>query len=1009
MSNLQPGQQLGPYQIISQIGRGGMATVYKAYHAAVDRYVAIKIISNQLAGNAEFLKRFQQEARLIAKLEHPHILPIHDFGEAEGVPYMVMRYLEAGTLKERLKTNALTLAEIDRLFSQLADALQYAHENGVIHRDIKPSNVMLDKRGTVFLTDFGVAKMLEGSSGLTATGTVTGTPDYMSPEQAQGLKVDNRSDVYSLGIVLFEMLTGHVPFEAETPLAVLFKQIQEPPPPLSIVRPDLPYQLEAVLLKALTKNPADRFASITNFHEAWKRAIASIAIVQERPTVPPPTQLPQAVDVLPPELVAVPAAAPTLPAAAAPTIEAQAAPVQAPTRKRFPWLGLGLGLLALIIVTTAALALVRASLLRRDQVRLSAQATLVSLGQTRESASPTPPLPTIVATSLPQVATGSGPVQAWAGGNSVDAILPLHDLIYTGGPGGITEWNPTTGAATQWTMRDGLPASRVAELFQEPNGGIWIGTTAGLIHLTNIARELYTSADGLDSDWITGLAWRKNQLWIGTQYCGGAGCGLQTKSGTVIEPVKGFPSQENPDQAHVSHNILFVYVDQQEQVWVGTDQGLALLDRRNRWKVFNRSNGLPVGERVFSILEDAAGSIWVGTDEGGVLKFDSGAGVFRAQFDLREQGIYDVTSLLQSTAGHYWFAGYGLVEYDPLTKQLTRYSPYDDNFPAYHPVTLAHGPNGVIFIGTAGEGLIRFENGVAAEWVIPNVPGQAGYSSIVPAPDGSLYFIEESWNQVDRFDPTSNAWKNGIIEEVSIPHTTDALGNLWSGAWDGLWIITPARSRQNLTTQEGLPSNQINAVAFDQTGKAWVGTSNGLATLKGSLVMNVTSNRDLGLDGEGISLVFVDSQGGIWAAAETGSNFAYLPPGGNWTLQSPSLLFGSNPERITDFVEAPNGDVLVSTYGDGFYRHAPDGKWTRVKIGEPGVTQPINYLLCLATGVDGSLWLGLEDRAVRFDGKTWQAFSLKEGLSGPVVYDIYIDPAGSVWFATNGGVTRFAP
>jgi len=1009
MTNLQPGQQLGPYQIINQIGRGGMATVYKAYHAAVDRYVAIKIISNQLVGNTEFLKRFQQEARLIAKLEHPHILPIHDFGEAEGVPYMVMRYLEAGTLKERLRANALTLGEIDRLFSQLADALQYAHENGVIHRDIKPSNVMLDKRGDVFLTDFGVAKMLEGSSGLTATGTVTGTPDYMSPEQAQGMKVDNRSDVYSLGIVLFEMLTGHVPFEAETPLAVLFKQIQEPPPPLSLIRPDLPYQFETVLLKALTKNPADRFASINDFFEGWKRALASIASTQERPTVPPPAQLPQAVDVLPPEPVSVPVAPPTLPSVAAPTIEAQSAPVQAPMRKKFPWLGVVIGLLGLVMVAVVALVLLRLGAFRRDQVRLAAQSTLESLRQTQAAAPPPPSATASVATAVPLVATGSGPFQAWAGGNTIEAILPLRDLIYTGGPGGITEWNPITGAATQWTMRDGLPASRVSVLFQEPEGGIWIGTTAGLVHLTNIARELYTSADGLDSDWISGLAWRKNQLWIGTQYCGGDGCGLQTKSGTVIEPVKGFPSQENPDRAHVSHNVLFVYVDKQEQVWVGTDQGLALLDRRNRWRVFTSSNGLPVGERVFSILEDSAGSIWVGTDEGGVLKFDSGAGVFKAQLDLREQGIYDVTSQLQSTDGHYWFAGYGLVEYDPLTKKLTRYSPYDDNFPAYHPVTLAHGPSEVLFIGTVGEGLIRFENGAAAQWKLPNVPGQASYSSIVPAPDGSLYFIEESWNQVDRFDPTGNEWKNGIIEEVSIPRATDALGNLWSGAWDGLWVITPDRSRQNLTTQEGLPSDQINAVAFDQEGKAWVGTGSGLATLKGSLVMNVTSNRDLGLDGEGIHRVLIDARGGIWVAAETGANFAYLPPGGNWTLQSPSLLFGSAPERITDFAEAPNGDVLVSTYGDGFYRRTPDGKWTRVKIGEPGVTQPINYILCLATGIDGSLWLGLEDRAARFDGRNWQAFTIKEGLAGPVVYDIYIDPQGSVWFATNGGVTRFAP
>jgi len=227
MTTLQPGQMLGPYQIIDQIGKGGMATVYKAYHAAMDRYVALKVVATQLVDEPNFLQRFRQEARLIAKLEHPHILPVHDFGEADGIPYMVMRFLEAGTLKERLAAGQLTLPEIDHIFTQLANALEYAHEKGVIHRDIKPSNAMLDKRGDVFLTDFGVAKMLEGSSALTATGAVTGTPAYMSPEQAQGHKVDQRSDIYSLGVMLFEMLTGRVPFEAETPMAVLFKQIQD--------------------------------------------------------------------------------------------------------------------------------------------------------------------------------------------------------------------------------------------------------------------------------------------------------------------------------------------------------------------------------------------------------------------------------------------------------------------------------------------------------------------------------------------------------------------------------------------------------------------------------------------------------------------------------------------------------------------------------------------------------------------------------------------------------------
>lgn len=280
MSQVQPGQMIGPYRLISEIGKGGMATVWKAYHAAMDRYVAVKMMPYQFAQRDEFLVRFRQEAHVIAKLEHPHILPVYDYGESDDIPYLVMRLLEAGTLTDRIRAGALSLTEIDRIFIQLAEALEYAHEKGVIHRDIKPSNVMLDARGEVFLTDFGIAKIVESSVQLTATGSITGTPEYMSPEQAQGLKIDHRSDIYSLGVVLYEMLTGQVPYQAETPIAVILKKIQDPLPPPSVVNPDIPDPLEPVLLKALAKDPADRFASTGDFLAAWKRAIVECTPTQ---------------------------------------------------------------------------------------------------------------------------------------------------------------------------------------------------------------------------------------------------------------------------------------------------------------------------------------------------------------------------------------------------------------------------------------------------------------------------------------------------------------------------------------------------------------------------------------------------------------------------------------------------------------------------------------------------------------------------------------------------------
>jgi len=294
MNNLQPGQTLGAYRIINQVGQGGMATVYKAYQPSMDRNVAIKVLPSQLAESKEFTKRFEQEARIIAKLEHAHILPVFDYGESEGVAYFVMRYLDAGTLKSKMEEGPLPLREIDRIFTQLADALGYAHSQGVIHRDLKPANALIDSQGNLFLTDFGIAKILESASPrLTQTDAIMGTPAYISPEQAQAIKVDQRSDIYSLGIILYEMITGRVPYTADTPLAVILKHVSDPLPLPSTIKPDIPEAIENVILKALAKNPDDRYSTTDEFVSAWKRALDLKDAPLKRfdaPTASPQTQ-----------------------------------------------------------------------------------------------------------------------------------------------------------------------------------------------------------------------------------------------------------------------------------------------------------------------------------------------------------------------------------------------------------------------------------------------------------------------------------------------------------------------------------------------------------------------------------------------------------------------------------------------------------------------------------------------------------------------------------------------
>ncbi len=267
------GKRLGPYQIVAPLGEGGMAAVYKAFQPGMDRYVALKILPRQLASDPEFVGRFTQEAKVIANLQHPHILPVFDFGEADGYTYIAMPFVSSGTLAGLLKGQPLPLKDIRTIVTQVGDALDYAHSNGLVHRDVKPSNVLVDARRNCLLTDFGIAKIVEGTAKFTATGGLLGTPAYMSPEQGTGEKVDRRSDIYSLGVILYEMATGRAPFNAETPIAIVIKHINDPLPPPRLINPALPEALERAILKALAKRPDDRYATAADFVRAVQQAL----------------------------------------------------------------------------------------------------------------------------------------------------------------------------------------------------------------------------------------------------------------------------------------------------------------------------------------------------------------------------------------------------------------------------------------------------------------------------------------------------------------------------------------------------------------------------------------------------------------------------------------------------------------------------------------------------------------------------------------------------------------
>src|SRR3989441_1980423 len=268
-------KSLGQFRIVEHIGAGGMATVFKAYQPTLDRYVAVKVLPAYHARDPIFVKRFKQEARSVAKLAHPNIVQIHDFGEQDNITYIVMEYVEAGTLKDRLKQRASSVSEAVDFMIQAAEGLNCAHSHGIIHRDVKPANMLVRKDGHLLLSDFGIAKILEGTTNLTRVGTGIGTPQYMSPEQGTGQPVDRRSDIYSLGIVLFHCLTGRVPFTAENPLTITVKHLNEPLPLEMLRMAGIPSSIEQVVVKMAAKAPQDRYQTTDELITALTSALTA--------------------------------------------------------------------------------------------------------------------------------------------------------------------------------------------------------------------------------------------------------------------------------------------------------------------------------------------------------------------------------------------------------------------------------------------------------------------------------------------------------------------------------------------------------------------------------------------------------------------------------------------------------------------------------------------------------------------------------------------------------------
>ncbi|MCP4358625.1 MAG: protein kinase, partial [Chloroflexi bacterium] len=283
---------IGRYRIKAELGRGGMSTVYLAHDPHFDRDVAIKLLPVELTHHSTFRRRFEREAKVVAALDDPAIVPVYDFGEEKGQPYLVMRFMTGGSLAERLHQGALSLEEASRILSRMAPALDEVHSHNVVHRDLKPSNILFDQRNEPYISDFGTVKMSKATTQLTDTGGAVGTPAYMSPEQIQGeVELDGRSDIYTLGIILYEMLSGKHPYQTNTPIAVAVKHMFEPIPHILDSKPNLPPECQMIIDKAVAKIAEERYETAVALANALQTITSPRPIVKQMTThdlTPPP-------------------------------------------------------------------------------------------------------------------------------------------------------------------------------------------------------------------------------------------------------------------------------------------------------------------------------------------------------------------------------------------------------------------------------------------------------------------------------------------------------------------------------------------------------------------------------------------------------------------------------------------------------------------------------------------------------------------------------------------------
>jgi ligand-binding sensor domain-containing protein/tRNA A-37 threonylcarbamoyl transferase component Bud32 len=969
------GQTLGAYRVLEQLGVGGMATVFKAYQPAMDRYVAIKVLPQHLARDPNFRARFDREARTIARLEHRHILPVYDVGDADGIPFLVMRFTESGTLSDMIAAGRLSPGRAVELAAQIGEALTYAHSQGVIHRDIKPANVLISREGDALLSDFGIAKIYEDSMQLTGEGVMVGTPYYMAPEQVQGRPADARSDIYALGVILYESVTGRRPFEAETPLAVALKHMHDPLPLPRSIAPDLPEALERIILKALAKNADDRFQSaaemVTALRSLPAEALTAVAAPAPATVVLPSGAVhPSAPETTPTPTTAAPAPTPPTP--------------PAPAARRPGWLApAAIGAVAVVLL------LIVAGVVRRDRDAPSTAEQPPATSAAGQVAVPG---------SLPAGPTLEPLANLTVFGDTTRtetmALLGGYAWVATGG--GLVRYD-AAGAARVFTVADGLPFNAATSIAAAPDGSLWLGGYYRIARIRPVAdgigeAAVYYAEDGM-------LVGRINAIMVdadGSVWAAGA---------DGEEPLVRFDGERwapplRFDDSALADIPLALYDlkrDTAGALWLGA-YGAALRWDGAQWTVFPIERE---GERrpLYELLALP--------DQGMLGILDYGLARFLPAEERWEPvAVLDAgrsyLSLLARRDGSIWALGYSGIAQSADGGGAWQEVRLPANGIGYELAAAVEDADGQVWIG-ADIGVTRFDGSDFARLDAPGRLEASVFSEFIATPGGDQLCVVPLWGGQPSLIDINSLEVAPFPLEGRIYSVAFSPDTIWAATNDGV-VALENGSQYSISTDDGLPTNDIRALLATPDA-LYIGTAAGLAIYRFD---DDTINSVPEFDGTIVSDLLLAPDDTVWAGAhrENDVGFGLLGwnTGDEWEFWGQGdLPSAEDPAEVFDIAADSEGGIWLVTgqYDAGIYRF--DGtEWSgwRERDGAPlGDARTVT-----AAGdtvvVAGTLY----GEVAIFDGTGWRTEQV-DGLTGEAL-DLFVDNNGAVWLATDDGLVR---